>query len=181
MMTLRDFLGDRRDVIARSWLDGALAMYPGDSADVFAREKDPFANPVGHSLRAGTRGIVDIVIDGGDPGEVVEYLRDIMKIRAVQPYPPSQAIGFLFRLKRIVRAVLGDMAQDSRYSEELAELDAQVDGIALTAFDVFIGCREQIYELRVNEVKRQVSWIVEKVNQADPDPELVQITRKRSG
>ena len=180
-MTLRGFLRDRREAIARSWLEGALAMYPGDSASLFAREKDPFANPVGHSLRAGTRGIVDILLDGGDDGDVVAHLRDIMKIRAVQTYPPSQAIGFVFRLREIVRAELGDLLADPRYSPELVELDAQIDGIALAALDIFVGCREQVYELRVNEVKRQVSWIVDKMNQADADPELVQITRKRRG
>jgi hypothetical protein len=30
-------------------------------------------------------------------------------------------------------------------------------------------------------VKRQVSWIMGKVNQQDPEPELVQITRRAEG
>ena len=180
-MELREQLQKNKEAIIQRWLHDALATYPDEAVAAFGREKDPFANPVGHSLRAGTRRIVDILLDGGDDGDVVAHLRDIMKIRAVQTYPPSQAIGFVFRLREILRAELGDLVADPRYSPELAELDAQIDGIALAALDIFVGCREQVYELRVNEVKRQVSWIVDKMNQADPDPELVQISRKRRG
>jgi hypothetical protein len=102
-----------------------------------------------------------------------------MKIRAVQQFTPSQAVGFVFRLREIVRAELGGVAADPEVSVELAELDAQIDRIALAAFDTYVACREQVYELRINEVKRQVSWIVDKVNQQDPDLQLVQIQTKR--
>ncbi len=177
-MTLRQLLRDRRDAIARDWLEGVLATYPGDSAAIFGRERDPFANPVGHSLRVGTQGILDVLLDNTDVGEIREHLHEIMRIRAVQQFAPSQAVGFVLRLREIVRAAAGEMAADPRFSSELAELDSQIDQIALEAFDIYVGCREQVYELRVNEVKRQVSWIVDKVNRQDPDPQLVQIGPK---
>jgi hypothetical protein len=178
-MTLRQLLLERREAIARSWLEGALATYPGDSPAIFAREKDPFANPVGHSLRVGTERMLDALLLDTDAGEVREQLQNIMKIRAVQPFAPSQAVGFVLRLREIIRAELGGVAADPRFASELADLDAQIDRIALAAFDKFVECREQVYELRVNEVKRQVSWITDKVNQRDPEPELVQIEPRR--
>lgn len=178
-MTLRQLLLERREAIARSWLEGALATYPGNSPAIFAREKDPFANPVGHSLRVGTESMLDALLLDTDAGEVREQLQNIMKIRAVQPFAPSQAVGFVLRLREIIRAELGGVAADPRFASELADLDAQIDRIALAAFDKFVECREQVYELRVNEVKRQVSWITDKVNQRDPEPELVQIEPRR--
>jgi hypothetical protein len=102
-----------------------------------------------------------------------------MKIRAVQPFAPSEAVGFVLRLREIIRAELGGVAADPRFASELADLDAQIDRIALVAFDTFVECREQVYELRVNEVKRQISWITDKVNQRDTEPELVQIEPRR--
>lgn len=179
-MTLRQLLREKRDAIARSWLEGILASYPGNSAAIFAREKDRFANPVGHSLRVGSEAILDAVLDGADIEEVQTHLREIIKIRAIQQFAPSQAVGFVLQLKEVFRAGLGGAAADSKFAAELAALDAQVDRIALVAFDTYVECREQVYELRINEVKRQVSWIVGKVNERDPDPELVQISRRRS-
>jgi hypothetical protein len=177
-MTLRQLLTEKREAIARSWFEGALAAYPGDSAALFAREKDPFANPVGHSLRLGTERVLGALLDGEDVGEIREHLIEMMKIRAVQQFAPSQAVEFIFRLKEIVRAELGRAASDPQYSKELTELDAQIDEITLAAFDSYVACREEVYELRVNEVKRQVSWIVGKVNQQETDPDLVQIGPK---
>jgi hypothetical protein len=180
-MTLRQLLQDKRDAIARAWLEYVLATYPGESAAVFARERDPFANPVGHSLRVGTERILEVLLDRGDVKEARENLLAIMKIRAVQQFAPSQAVGFVFRLREIVRAELGEAAADPQFSVELAELEAQIDQMALVAFDTYVECREQVHQLRINEVKRQVSWIMGKVNQQDPEPELVQITRRAEG
>lgn len=180
MVTLRQLLRERRDAIARSWLEGTLATYPGNSAAIFAREKDRFANPVGHSLRVGSEGILDAVLDGTDIEEAQKHLREIIKIRAIQQFAPSQAVGFVLQLKEVFRAGLGGAAADPEFSEELAAIDAQVDRIALVAFDTYVECREQLYELRINEVKRQVSWIMGKVNERYPDLELVHISRKRS-
>jgi hypothetical protein len=179
-VTLRQLLREKRDVIARSWLEGILATYPGNSAVIFAREKDRFANPVGHTMRVSSEGILDAVLDGADLEEVQKHLREIIKIRAIQQFAPSQAVGFVLQLKEVVRTGLGGAAADPEFSEELAALDAQVDRIALVAFDTYVECREQVYELRINEVKRQVSWIMGKVNKRERHPELVQISRKRS-
>jgi hypothetical protein len=90
----------------------------------------------------------------------------------VQQFSASQAVGFVFRLKEAVRAELGEGARDARFASELAELDAQIDRMGLAAFDVFVQYREQAYELRVNEVKRRVSWVIEKMNGREVDPEL---------
>jgi len=176
-VTVRELLREKRDVMARSWIEGILATYPGNSAAIFAREKDQFANPVGHSLRVGCEGIFDAVLDGADIEDVQKQLREIIKIRAIQQFAPSQAVGFVLQLKEVFRAQLGRAAADPEFSEELAALDARVDRIALVAFDTYVECRERVYELRINEVKRQVSWIVGKVNRQDP--ELVQISRRR--
>ena len=55
---------------------------------------------------------------------------------------------------------------------ELAKLEADIDRIALAAFDVYVQCREQLCELRVNEVKRRVSWVMERMSKRVVEPEL---------
>lgn len=170
-MTLREHLAKNRDAIVKRWLADVLATYPGDSAAVFERQKDPFANPVGHSLRVGTQGIFEALLEDMDAEKIRHHLDEIIRIRAVQQFSASQAVSFVFGLKQAIRAELGKEVSDAQYSSELAEIDGRIDRIALAAFDIFVQCREQVYELRVNEVKRRVSWIVEKLNEREPDLE----------
>ena len=169
-MELTELIRLKRDAIAERWVKSALAAYPEDSAKLFRQEKDPFANPVGHSLREGTRAILDGVIDGQDTNEIQRHLDDIIKIRAVQQMAPSEALGFVFGLKRAIRAELARAESDMADIEQLALLDERVDRVALAAFDVYVACREQVSELRVNEARRSVSWVIDRINQrADRD------------
>ena len=183
MMTFGELLRKNKDAVVRRWLDDALATYPEHSAAAFTRQKDPFANPVGHSLRVGTRGIFEALLDGTDDQETHRFLHDIIRIRAVQEFPASVAVGFVFQLKEAIRAELPKAAGDPRFSAELARFEARIDRIALAAFDVFVECRERVYELRVNEAKRRVAWIADKINKRSPDPELTRTDpgRERPG
>ena len=175
MMTFGELLLENKDAILARWLEDVLATYPAESSAAFRRQKDPFANPVGHGLRVGTRGIFEALADGMDHEKIRQHLLEIIKVRAVQQFSPSQAVSFVFQLKEAVRCELAKAAGDSRFASEFAELQERIDRIALVAFDVFVECRERVCELRVNEVKRRVSWVVDKMNKRDPDPELARV------
>jgi hypothetical protein len=175
MKMFGELLRRNKDAIVQRWLDDALATYPEDSSAAFERQKDPFANPVGHSLREGTQGIFEALLEGTDAAKIRQCLLEIIKIRAVQQFSPSQAVGFIFGLKDAVRAELGEAARDSQLRCELAELDGEVDRIALAGFDIFVECREQVYELRINELKLRTPWVVKKRNERDVNPKLAQI------
>ena len=55
----------------------------------------------------------------------------------------------MFLLKRAVREELGDAAGGCRRARRARpSSSAGIDRLALMAFDVFMRCREQIYELR---------------------------------
>ena len=172
-MTLVELLLKNQDAVVGRWFELALATYGGDAPATFKRQKDPFANPIGHSLRVGTRKIFEALLGGMDPGEmpsgemdiekIRQELHDIVKIRAVGQFSASEAVGFVFHLKEAVRAELAEALEDPRFRRELAKLESRIDQIALVAFDLFVQCREQVYELRVNEVKRKTSWIMDKM------------------
>ena len=172
MTTLGELLRDNRDIIVQRWFDDGLATYPEDSASAFKRQKDPFANPIGHSLRLGTKAIFDALLDGADSDTIQHHLNEIVKIRAVQQVTASEAIKFVFSVKQAVRAELGRAARDPRMVDELEAFDGKVDRVALVAFDTYVQCREQVSELRIGEVKRQVSWIIDRVNRRNTDPEI---------
>lgn len=162
MMGLGERLQECKEAVLGRWLEDVLAAYSPDAAAAFVRQKDPFANPVGHSVRVGTRAILEAVLEGGSVEELHGPLEDIVRIRAVQELEPSQAVGFVFRLKDAIRAELGDAGSEPRLRADLTELERRIDEVALAAFDLYVGCREKVSELRVNELKRQIPWVVER-------------------
>ena len=171
-MTLKSLMQERKDAILQRWLRDTMATYAKDTFLFLGKQKDPFANPVGHSLRTGTQGVLESLLEGMDPEKICGHLNEIIKVRAIQDFSPSQAVSFVFLLKTAIRAEIKEAA-DRELREELAELEAQIDQIALFAFDIYVKCREHVYELRVNEVKRNVSAIMERFCGVDPDSEPV--------
>ncbi|MFH1755897.1 MAG: RsbRD N-terminal domain-containing protein [Candidatus Latescibacterota bacterium] len=165
---LRDLLQQNKDSIIERWLEDTLATYSKDMSSFLNREKDRFANPVGHALRTGTRAIfINLLDDKMDPDLICSHLNDIIKIRAIQDFPPARAVSFVFLLKKAVRAGLGNNATNPRLAPGLNEIDTKIDQIALFAFDIYTKCREQMHELRVNEVKRSVSALMDRFTEAD--------------
>lgn len=155
-MALSDQLRAESSAIAERWLADTLACY-SDAARLAFRQEDPFANPVGHALRTGTRAAVEALIAGRSPSEIAACLDEIIKIRAVQAFTPSQAVGFVFLLKEIKKEIRGQnyLADSSKIGlTPFAELDRQVDQIALAVFDIYMRYRDQVCDLRINEIKR---------------------------
>jgi hypothetical protein len=79
----------------------------------------------------------------------------MIRIRAVQDFLPSKAIGFVFLLKRVIQEELGREVRERGLGEELLDFERQIDDLALLAFDVYMQCREKIFEVRIREVKAE--------------------------
>lgn len=165
MELLRQRLSERVDAVVDRWFTDVLAGYPSDAAAAFGRERDRFANPVGYSLRVGTRAIFDAVLDGADPDCIRQALEEIVRIRAVQQFVTPEAVAFVFRLKVAVREELGAALADPRVAAELRQLEDRIDRVALVAFEIFTEYRARISELRINELKRNIPWVVERREQ----------------
>ena len=166
---LNDLLQQNKDSIIERWLEDTLATYAKDMSSFLDREKDRFANPVGHALRTGTRAIFENLLDGMDPELICGHLNEIIKIRAIQDFPPGRAVSFVFLLKKAVRAGIGNKATDPKLAPGLLDIDTKIDQIALFAFDIYTKCREQMHELRVNEVKRSVSALMDRFTGTDSE------------
>lgn len=163
-MDLQEILRDRKAAIVRRWVEEVLATYPREGLILFREQQDPFANPVGHSVRTGTDRIVTALLEEGGEADIQQGLHDIISIRAVQNIPPSRAVGFVLGLKAVIRSELGEAAAAAHLTADLQRLEARIDDLALAAFDIFTECRERIAQIRISEVKRQVSWVMEQLN-----------------
>ncbi len=167
MVDLGELLKERADTIIEGWVEAVLSSYPSEAAALFQKQKDPFANPIGKTVRSGTRGVFQAILDGMDQEDLRSHLDEIVRVRAVQDFTPSQALSFVFSLRSVIRDVIPDLYTDPRFQGDAIELDAKIDRVALTAFDIYTESREEVSQLRIKEVKRQVAWVFEKMNQRD--------------
>jgi hypothetical protein len=164
-MTLRDLLVERESALCGRWRDAILGEYGEATAASWRRERDPFANPVGHVLATGLPALLGAVRHGGDPAAgAVTALENIVRIRAVQDLAPSRAVAFVYLLRKAIREELSAELAGGAHGEELAAVDARIEGLALLAFDTYVGIREEIFHLRQEELKRSVASILRRWN-----------------
>ena len=148
---------ENRKLILDRWREAIVATYPANTASFLRGQKDRFSNPVGHVLRKATEAIIDGLIANVEIASLAPSLDEIIRIRSVQDYTASQAVSFVFLLKQSAREVAGEAT-----TEELAAFDARIDQLALTAFDVYTHCREQIHEIRAHEIQKRTHLLLER-------------------
>jgi len=148
-MSLKTVLSERKAAIVNTWFDQVVGDYPPDSAAIFKRQKDPFANPVGHIARESLGGLVDQLLGDMDAAALRGFLDPIIRVRAVQSFTPSQAVSFIYSLRRIFRESLGERGGAEA---DWSALDRDVDRLALLAFDLYMECREHLFQLRTDDI-----------------------------
>jgi hypothetical protein len=159
-MKLRDLLVENRSAIIKKWHDLILRTYPEESQGFF-RKKDQFSNPVGHAIYQGLPAIYEALLEDGDGGDVCGVLDGIIRTRAVQDFSPSEAVSFLFALKGVIREEVGGQFFEKGLSKEWVALDARIDSLALLGFDIYVQCRQKIFDIRVDEVRRRSARLLQ--------------------
>jgi len=159
-MKLLPLLSERKTSLMKRWQHRLFESYPAETAIFLEKEKDHFGNPVGQRLSQGLRGLVQAFLTEMDRDQVLTSLDEILRIRAIQDFAPSQALAFIFLLKNVIREVLAPELKGGQYSQELQELEARIDGLALLGFDVYTQRREQLHEVRANEIRNRVSGLL---------------------
>ena len=155
-MKLNDLLERNKDTIVKKWLASVIDTYPADTSRFMKRQKDPFANPVGNTLSVNLGPLFDELLNEMDYETITSHLNPILKVRAVQPIlSTSQSTGFIFLLKKVIRESLKKELSDKNILKELLHFESKIDELTLIAFDIYIKCREQIYEIKSNEVRNR--------------------------
>lgn len=153
---LVSILNKKKTAIVKKWFDLVVNSYPADTAAFLKSQKDQFANPVGHTTKKGLEAVFDEVVSGMDRDTIISFLDPIIRIRAVQKFTPSQAVGFTLDLKKVIREKLKKELKSVRVYAGLAEIDVNIDKLCLIGFDIFVGCREAIYQLKVNTERDKI-------------------------
>jgi len=154
-MVLEHLLPQKRAAILERWFQLILETYPADTSRFLKQQKDRFINPVGYTISQEIEALYDELLQEMNPDKLAACLDNIIRIRAVQDFPPSQTIAFIFLLKKAIREELASEIAENRVLEELSKFESKIDKLVLLALDIYMKCREKVYEIRVNEAKAE--------------------------
>ncbi|MBU0962211.1 MAG: RsbRD N-terminal domain-containing protein, partial [Proteobacteria bacterium] len=139
------------DKIVSRWVDYTLSTYKAST--FFRKERDKFANPVGGNTYEALSKLFKLLAKNADPKEFVAPLDQIMRIRSIQEFAASEAVGPIHAVKHITREILDKDKERRHLIAELYEFEFAVDMAVLAAFDLYMQCREQLYKVRIQEIK----------------------------
>lgn len=161
-MNLEEILLEKRSAILSRWRKTALQAYAPDTVKFLKSQKDVFANPVGGDLYEGTENLLFGLARGVEFSEMRPALDRIVRIRALQKMPPSEALGFILSLKSIIRETLGGRIEDEGLSGDVKVLEDRIDELALLAFDSYMACYSDLAEIRVRDEKRRLHMLLKR-------------------
>ena len=154
-MVLENLLLQNKTTILKRWFDLILETYPADTATMMRKEKNQFTNPVGSTISHEIEVLFKKLCEGIRDEKSQVSLESILKIRSVQDFSPSKAVGFIFQLKKAIEETRkGEICREQNI-EAWRAFQSRIDALALQAFDIYMGCREKICEIRVNQAKAE--------------------------
>lgn len=174
-MKLKELLYKKKEDILKNWFDLIIETYPPETALFLKNKKDRFSNPVGSIIFDGAKNILEEILQGRNPEKIPVFLDNIIRVRAVQDFLPSQAISFIFSLKEVIRNELLKEILNDGIAEELLEFESQIDNLANLSFDIFMKCREKIYEIKAMELNNQTYSLLKRAKL------IVDLEEKESG
>ncbi len=157
-MNLKNLLTRKKGNIVKKWFDRVLETYPVEVQRVFRQQNDRFSNPVGSTIFQSLEGLCDELSGHPDFEKVRSFLDGIIRIRAIQDFSPSQAVVFLPLLKGVLKEEIGEEVRQNRLYAEWLELESRIDEFLLLAFDIYMECREKVFQLKTAERQTRPVW-----------------------
>jgi hypothetical protein len=153
--SLKGLIEKNKDEIVKNWFETTIQTYAPDTAQFYKGQKDQFANPVGNITAKGIGFLLDQLLNDFEPDAVKAHLDPIIRIRAVQDFTPSRATAFILLLKKVLRDCLSDQLKDAAMVTELMAFESRIDRLCLMAFDIYMACKEKIYQISANDMRSQ--------------------------
>ena len=156
-----EFCRTEQEQILARWNEAVFATYPLDAAGLARTQADQFRNPGGHAIRQALEEVY-AAVSGRLSSETLLRcsLEMFVKLRAVQDFSPVQALGVMYLLKPLLRERILPACLQNGLLDEYLEAESRLDTAALLACDTYVASREQVFEERIGEIKRQYMQLV---------------------
>jgi hypothetical protein len=142
-----------------------IDTYPNEAGKFLFENKNQFSNPIGFTVSSRLPEILNELISPTDPQKMFDAIEDIIKIRTVQDFTPSEAVGFLYLLKKIIRKEYHRDEKEPLLFREMLEFESRIDQAVSLAFDIYVGLKEKIYEIKAGEVKARYGKMFDRLNE----------------
>ena len=159
-MALKTVSAGMRDLFVQEWLACTLRTYPDHTGRFLRAERDPFRNPVGHTLRVALGELAAELFGAFDRTRVLASLDAIVRIRAVQDFTPADAVGFVPLARDAARAV-ADTGDPGPGPGSLDIIDARIDDMARMAADLHARCLDEMHAIGARAARRR-DWVMER-------------------
>ncbi len=177
-MDFEGLLLKKRSGIVKKWIHFLENTYEPETSTFLKTNKDRFANPVGAAIHTQIESLFDALISAAPSEEISRCLDKIIRIRAVQDFTPSQAVGFILPLKQIIKDELKKEIAGESTQKRLVEIESRIDSTALLAFDIYMSCREKIHQIKQNELRKMGFSARDGIRGSDKDSDALAGKRK---
>jgi len=177
-MKTPEIFQENKDKWLDRWMESVISTYPAESCRFFLDTRDPFANPVGATLKKGLDDLYEALIAKDfSTDDVMLALEPMIRLRSVQEFTPAKALGFLLGIKAIMMAGLKQArTSEKAVDDAMAEIGGRVDSVMLLAFNIYMESKKKIYLLRARQSRDAVNKLLIKKGLMselpDIDPEL---------
>jgi hypothetical protein len=138
----------KKGPVVEKWVKLIHATYPSETAEFLDREPNQFANPIGASIQESVWPLYDEIVIPKDGEKARKLLDTLIRPRAVQDFTPAGALSVIFSLKEALREEVMEKVLKEEMVEGLLEIESRIDQLALVAFDVYMQCREKVWEVK---------------------------------
>ncbi|MFZ0478244.1 MAG: RsbRD N-terminal domain-containing protein [Terriglobales bacterium] len=162
---------DAAETILELWIARTAESYPRHAVILLSKEQDPFRAPVAATLRQGLLRLLQELSGEMSATAIDDALDPIIRLHVVQGLASEDAVRFVSLLKPILRELAAerDSAVLNRnidggviYEVEIDDArigvarinDGKIDGLAAMAADKYAQCRQQLAQIRTNEIHR---------------------------
>lgn len=156
---LKEQLQAHQSTLLEKWYNRMIEGYPPEMRNFWEHKERQFTQPMPYSMAQNMKELLRIVLsEAEDRAAAQASLDQVMRICAVQNLAPSAAIRFILLLKEVLWQELQEGFEESGVGErallEFRRMENRIDELALLAFDQYMNCRQKIYDLRIQELKR---------------------------
>ncbi len=152
---LEQVLSSRKEAILGQWRRAVLETYAAETRAFLTSEEDPFCNPLGQVLNRTGEALFLIAATGMERERTEDALSDIVRIRAVQDFPPSRALSFVDAMKKAIRHELSPMVVEKTGLGRLLDMESRLDEAMLVAIDLYVACKKRIDDIRIREMRAE--------------------------
>lgn len=164
VMDLTKFLTENHARISDQWVAAIINTYPEEGAKFFSGSHNQFANPVGHTFSSNISKMLSKLVNGDPVEECAKELDGILRIRAVQGFKPSVALSFVPALKEIVRREFLKVSSEDSVDGAIYAWNIRVDRLMMLGLDLFMACRETLWQQKANQLYSRTHKLLEKAN-----------------